>query len=321
MKIQFLESVNINEEELLEDKQVKFGGEVNPKYGWCVIYAGGPASGKSSMQNFNIPIVGKKLDVDEFKRLEKKLRIKQADNKGVKSVIEPGFVKKFVTQDGERVYDKILNDPRIHGDESKMSLSDPDYPSVAHEVLDPFMDKVKDSMKTIGAYNNPETLPNIIFDQTSKSFSKLMKLITQVKQYGYKVAIVWVLTDMSKNKEMFDARGNHKGGRKLPPELFFGINPQIINTMKQLFEDREALSMIDDFWVIVNEYKGQRTGRQQLRQITDTNVYHVPLVEHGLDNIHLISKNTKTGKKVTHKKTLMDIIDNNEKYLANPPEN
>lgn len=306
MKIIFLnEDTNINEEELLEDKQVKFGGEVDPKYGWCVIYAGGPASGKSSMQNFNIPINGKKLDVDEFKELESTLEVKTADNTGIKKSIEPGFVKKFM---GGKYYNAILNDPRIGGDESKMSLNNPDYPSVAHEILDPFLDKVKDSIKTVGANNAPDRLPNIIFDQTSKNINKLLKLIDQVKQYGYKVAIVWVLTDMEKNLQMFYKRG--KQGRKLPMSLFMDINPRIITSMKKLFADPQALELIDDFWVVINEYAGQSTDKQKLAQTRKANVYHVPLEPDGLEQVHLI---TNSGNKKD--KTLMDIINDNEEYL------
>ena len=33
-------------EELLEDKMVKYGGELSPKFGWCAIFVGGPGSGK-----------------------------------------------------------------------------------------------------------------------------------------------------------------------------------------------------------------------------------------------------------------------------------
>ena len=50
MKLKYIGENPIFESVLTEDKQVKFGGEVSPKYGWCVIYAGGPASGKSSSE-------------------------------------------------------------------------------------------------------------------------------------------------------------------------------------------------------------------------------------------------------------------------------
>lgn len=304
MKIHQIDNSTLTEDVLIEDKQIKLGGEVNPKYGWCVIYAGGSASGKSTATNFNLPFVGKKLDVDEFKSLENKMTVKHTDS-STSSVIQPGFIKKF---EGGKYYDMILNHPAIHGDESKMSLNDADYPSVAHEVLDPFMDKLKSRFKNIGQHNSPDRLPNIIFDQTTKDINKLRKQVFEVKQYGYKVAIVYVLTDMHENLKQFYRRG--KEGRKLNKELFFNIHPKVIDTILNVFNDSELLHTLDDFWVIVNEYKGVSTPKQKQAQIEDTNVYHVPLESDGLKQTHFI---TKTGK--NKKETLYDMIIENKKYL------
>lgn len=279
MKITFLENA------LLEDKQIKLGGEVNPKYGWCVIYAGGSASGKSTATGFNLPFVGKKLDVDEFK--------------------DPKFLKKF---SGGKYYDRVLNSTEIGGDESKMSLNDKDYPSVAHRELDDFTDKLKDRQANIGKYNSPDRLPNIIFDQTTKNIDKLRKQVFTVKQYGYKVAIVYVLTDMHENLRQFYRRG--KEGRNLDRDLFFNIHPRVIDTILGIFKDTEMLEALDDFWVVVNKYKGISTPKQKQAQINDTNVYHVPLEPDGLQQTHFI---TTTGKEKTE--TLYDMIIENKKYL------
>ena len=267
MKIQFVDK--LNEDTLVEDKQVKFGGEVNPKYGWCVIYAGGPASGKSSSERYNIPIVGKKMDADEFKSVEFK-------NKET-GKFDPGFVKKFM---GGKYYDMILNHPNIAGDKSKMSINNPEYVSAAHEILEPFIDKVKDNMKSLGKYNDPSRLPNIIFDQTSKNIDKLMRQIVEVKKVGYKVAIVWVLTDIEKNLNAFKKRNDK--GRKMNPALFMDIHPKVFNAMISVFDNPELLSMLDEFWVVINSYKPQNTSKQQLNQIRSENVYHIDLVPDGL---------------------------------------
>ena len=61
------ESVSLQEQELLEDKMVKFGGELSPKFGWCVIYVGGPASGKGSATSFLSRLQGRYYNVDDFK--------------------------------------------------------------------------------------------------------------------------------------------------------------------------------------------------------------------------------------------------------------
>lgn len=301
MKLQWLGENPLFEDFLTEDKQVKFGGEVNPKYGWCVIYAGGPASGKSSSAAYNVPIVGKKIDVDEFKSLEKKLPIVTNDNIP-KNTIEPGFVKKF---QGGKYYKEILNSEKINGNVEKMNMGDQDYVSVAHEILDPLTDKIKNSMKNIGQYNSPERLPNIIFDQTSKNAYKVLNTINEVKQYGYKVAIIWVLTDMSQNYDAFVARGQH--GRNMDKELFLSIHPQVTKAMLSIFDNPEMLSEIDEFWVIHNTYMKQNTPKRKERQISAANVYSIPLVSDGLKQVHLVQETGTKNKGKQKRKTIYDV--------------
>ena len=62
----------LDETLLTEDKICKFGGEMFPKFGWCVIMLGGPGSGKSTAFNRRIAIDAKKYDPDSFKQFSKK---------------------------------------------------------------------------------------------------------------------------------------------------------------------------------------------------------------------------------------------------------
>lgn len=314
MKLKYIDNSLLFENILLEDKQVKFDGEVDPKYGWCVIYAGGPASGKSTAANFNVPIVGKRLDVDEFKSLEKKLQILSLENKP-RTVIEPGFVKKF---EGGKYYKEILNSPKIAGDERKMSMQNPNYVEAAHQALDPLMDKLKASMKSIGQYNNPERLPNIIFDQTSKNANKVLRIANEVKQYGYKVAVIWVLTDLKQNLDAFKERG--KEGRKMDVKLFIDIHPKVFNAMMSIFENPQMLASIDEFWVIHNTYMKTKTALQQKRQIQAANVYHVPLVPDGLKKVNLVQETGIKHKGKQKRKTLWDLIQQGLNFLPTIPE-
>ena len=313
MKIQHLDESWLFEAILNEDKQVKFDGEVNPKYGWCVIYAGGPASGKSSSAEYNVPIVGKKIDVDEFKQLEKKLKVVTNDNT-TKDIIKPGFVKQY--EDG-RFYDIILK--KLGGDESKMDMGNPEYVSTAHAILDKFTDKIKDSMKHVGQHNSPERLPNIIFDQTSKNANKVLNMVNEVKRYGYKVAIVWVLTDMEKNYNAFEERGKH--GRKMSPKLFVDIHPQVTKAMLSIFENPEMLSMLDEFWVIHNTYMTYNTPKRKTRQIKAANVYHIPLVPDGLKQVHLVQETGIKHKGKRKRKTIYDVAQEGLNFLTNLENN
>ena len=56
-----------NKQALNEDKVVKFGGQVFPKFGWCIILMGGGGSGKGTAFNSLIPIEGAYLNVDDLK--------------------------------------------------------------------------------------------------------------------------------------------------------------------------------------------------------------------------------------------------------------
>ena len=308
MKIQHLDESWLFEAILNEDKQVKFDGEVNPKYGWCVIYAGGPASGKSSSAEYNVPIVGKKIDVDEFKQLEKKLKVVTNDNT-TKDIIKPGFVKQY--EDG-RFYDIILK--KLGGDESKMSMSNPEYVSTAHDVLDDYTEKIKNTMMHMGQYSSSERLPNIIFDQTSKNADKVLNMVNEVKRYGYKVAIVWVLTDMEKNYNAFEERGKH--GRKMSPKLFVDIHPQVTRAMLSIFENPEMLSMLDEFWVIHNTYMTYNTPKRKTRQIKAANVYHIPLVPDGLKQVHLVQETGIKNKGKRKRKTIYDVAQEGLNFLT-----
>lgn len=78
---------------LEEDKMVKFGNELAPKYGWCVIYMGGGASGKSTATQFLSRLQGKYFNVDDFK-----------ENSKYWKLINPATGKSY--EDGFEYYEK-----------------------------------------------------------------------------------------------------------------------------------------------------------------------------------------------------------------------
>ena len=63
-----------------QDKVVKFNNKVYPNFGWCVIMAGGGGSGKGYSLNNFLPINGKIIDVDEFKKLYMKMNNNKIGN-------------------------------------------------------------------------------------------------------------------------------------------------------------------------------------------------------------------------------------------------
>ena len=65
------ESEIINEQTLNEDKVVKFGGEVYPKFGWCLILMGGSAAGKGTVFDKLVPFQGRYYNPDSLKEIER----------------------------------------------------------------------------------------------------------------------------------------------------------------------------------------------------------------------------------------------------------
>lgn len=61
-------------EYLNEKRVITFDERVYPKFGWCVILAGGGGSGKGYVNSHNLPIDGKVINVDDFKKLYARMK-------------------------------------------------------------------------------------------------------------------------------------------------------------------------------------------------------------------------------------------------------
>ena len=53
---------------LTENRVVTFGRKTYPQFGWCVFLAGSGGVGKGNSLNYNIPINGKVINVDHWKK-------------------------------------------------------------------------------------------------------------------------------------------------------------------------------------------------------------------------------------------------------------
>lgn len=61
---------------ILEDRVVKFGKQVGPHYGQCVVLAGGAGSGKGYITKHYFGTEFKIFDVDELKKMYMKMQAK-----------------------------------------------------------------------------------------------------------------------------------------------------------------------------------------------------------------------------------------------------
>ena len=96
---------------------------------------------------------------------------------------------------------------------------------------------------------------------------------------GYKVAIVWTLTDIQKAILQNRARP-----RNVKEEVLIEGHKKVIDAVEKLFNSK-LLNSIDDFWVIDNTNsvqirKIEKNGKK-INNPKDSNVYHIELNKDG----------------------------------------
>lgn len=253
------ESFLLESEELNEDKMVKYGGELSPRFGWCAIYIGGPASGKGTATKFLSRLEGDYFNVDNLKEIE-------------------------------RMWD--IKDPKTgkpHSDnfetpEDKRNMGNSDFVSELHNEMKPLSKKWKKSI-----LNNPENergrdrLPNIIFDITGDDPRKIMEIITPLKAKGYKIAIIWMLTTPEKA-----ILNNFKRDRSVDVrDVLLPKHEGVLDAVEDIFSS-DKIKSVDEFWVIdtaadIDPYDDP-VGYHDAQ-----NVYHIPIMQDGIKTISYIA--------------------------------
>lgn len=175
---------------ILEKRLIGFEG-ASPKYGECVILAGGAASGKGFIQD-RIDITGKVFDVDELKK--KYIKMAKAG---------------------------IFNDNKTY------DLTNPDDVAELHQKVKETglkKNERKNFWNQRSAKNNEHSsglLPNVIFDMVSDNINDIMDVVSMAKANGYHVTLVWVVC----NKETAIMNNAVRGidapnkARRVPDEI------------------------------------------------------------------------------------------------------
>ena len=258
MKFKLVESYLI-ENELLEDKMVKFGGELSPKYGWCVIYIGGGASGKSTATQFLSRLQGRYFNVDDFKE-------------------NPKFWKLINPKTGKSYEDGFETPPE------ERRLDNGKFAGELHQTFDALGKKKKNAILHNQA-NNSDRLPNIIFDMTGDKIIKISEIVDVVKPQGYKVAIIWVLNTFENAYKnlLTRPRGGHD---KETVKLVAQKHQDVLNTANEIFNSNYIIN-IDEFWVIdastdINPFE------KPVEYHDAQNVYHIPCNSNGLNTFEKI---------------------------------
>src|SRR6056300_2989 len=194
-------------EDILNEKLITYGNR--KPYGQVVFMAGGAGSGKGfAISNFVDSASFKIRDVDEMKKqLQILNRLGKLDIRTI--------LKKY----GRNIKLKDLDLIRkIESDGYKLqnlNLKNPDHVYALHILVKAMGIKDSSLEKLLLGKNNPETLPNILFDITAKDVTDITSVIPKLKEVGYKadnIHLTWILTSY------VTAMVNNKNRSRMVPE-------------------------------------------------------------------------------------------------------
>lgn len=233
-------------EDINEAKAVTFGKRAFPRDGWAIILSGGAGSGKGYTIKNQILIDAKVHDVDKLKELYSALN----KRKGRK----------------------------------KFDFGNPDDVSELHALV-----SAKGWKKATwrNFFNDGgRGLKNVIFDTTGKNIHSMENITTMCKELGYKVALVWVVT----NREVAMMR-NLTRKRVVKQEIFHEIHNQVKKAVFPFLKSRIG-STVDEAWII-------KSGEDRVKEVKR---------EKGKRDASKVIKLKKVGSKFDIPKDLEDDI-------------
>ena len=176
-------------EDILNEKLITYGNR--KPYGQIVFIAGGAGSGKGfAISNFLDSASFKIRDVDEMK---KQLQVLNRLGKIDINTIIKKYGKSIKPKDID-----LIN--KIQDDGFKLqnlNLKNPDHVYALHILVKAIGIKDASLEKLLLGKNNPETLPNILFDITAKDVTDITSVIPKLKAVGYQannIHLTWILT-------------------------------------------------------------------------------------------------------------------------------
>ena len=245
----------IEEDDILNEAAIKPGMSLkhnnyinwNPDYGNVLILAGGAGSGKGFAYDMAIDFQGKKFDVDQLK------------NDLMKFPIGTRYDKMFFDDYGKHLKDCDLANKddvfNLHQFCDDIRISDKRQKAFFRSVKELSMSK----NELENAKYQKEIRPNIVFDCTMKSISKLVNIVSTCVDAGYDsrcIHIVWIL-----NSHDVARQQNMERPRRVPTDVLDDTHVGVSNTFRKLLEQFNELSdgadgdkIVDgDIWVFFNQ--------------------------------------------------------------------
>ena len=219
----------INEEQL-DEKLITYNNR--KPYGQVVFLAGGAGSGKGFAGSNFLDSAGFKVrDVDEMK---KQLQVMNRIGKIDVGTIIRKYGKKIKPKDMDLI-NKVFNSETATGIKQtlrNLDLKNPDHVYVLHLLVKSMGIKEKSLMYLLKGKDNPETLPNIMFDITAKDLSDITDVIPQLKKAGYdakNIHLTWILTNY-----VTAMKNNKSRARMVPEDILLKTHEGAANTVWSL---------------------------------------------------------------------------------------
>lgn len=208
-------------EEQLDEKLLTYNNRSN--YGQIVFLAGGAGSGKGFAGSHFIDSASFKVrDVDELK---KSLQILNRFGKISIDTIVKKHGKNIKPKDLENI-----NQVKADGyNLQNMNLKKPDHVYALHTLVKAMGIKEKTLEAMLMGKNNPEVLPNIMFDITAKDVTDITSIIPQLRKAGYNsknIHLTWVLTNY-----VTAMQNNRERSRMVPEDILLKTHEGAANTV------------------------------------------------------------------------------------------
>ena len=193
-------------EDILNEKLITYGNR--KPYGQIVFIAGGAGSGKGfAISNFLDSASFKIRDVDEMKKqLQVLNRLGKLD---INSIMKK-YGKSIKPKDVD-----LINKIQDEGFKlQNLNLKNPDHVYALHILVKAIGIKDASLEKLLLGKDNPDILPNILFDITAKDVTDITSVIPKLKAVGYQannIHLTWILTNY-----VTSLSNNNSRSRKVP---------------------------------------------------------------------------------------------------------
>lgn len=228
--------------QLDEASVVTFNKKTYPKFGWAVVLAGGPGSGKGYTVKHQIAIDAKIFDVDALKSLY----VKTAKTD------KPSLIRSRDSKKG------------------KYDFKNPDDVSDLHNTVDQrgYLKKAENAFYADSeAHKESGRIPNVIYDITGSRAEKLKNIGKMLQDMGYKTSLVWVVT----NREVAMLR-NLSRARTVSQAILHDVHNKIKANVFPFLQSADA-KYYDEAWIVFSSTDSLKSlSKEEAKELADNAV-------------------------------------------------